>query len=66
MSVEATRWLQAAYDGGLRNAQLEQLHLAHQLFDTGTTEMALEELREHLSWRVKRGRATCDQCSECG
>ena len=61
ISFEATRWLQAAYDGGLRDAQL---HLAHLLFDMGTTEMALEELREHLSWRVKRGRATCDGCGQ--
>ncbi len=50
---EAAKWLQAALDGGLPFAKL---HLAHL---TDAEDAALAHLKEHLSWRVQRGRDTC-------
>jgi tetratricopeptide (TPR) repeat protein len=58
---EATRWLQAAFDGGVGFAKL---HLAHLTFDAGQEDAALAHLKEHLSWLVQRGRATCAGCRQ--
>jgi len=52
---EAAKWLQAAFDGG---RQFAILHLAHLTFFAGQEDAALAHLKEHLSWRVQRGRAT--------
>ena len=56
---EAAKWLQAALDGGQPFASL---HLAHLSFDAGQEDAALAHLKEHLSWRVQRGRDTCGGC----
>jgi hypothetical protein len=56
---EAAKWLQAAFDGGRPFAKL---HLAHLTFDAGQGDAALAHLKEHLSWRVQRGRGTCAGC----
>jgi len=53
---EAAKWLQAAFDGGHAFARL---HLAHLTFYAGQEDAALAHLKEHLSWRVQRGRDTC-------
>jgi tetratricopeptide (TPR) repeat protein len=53
---EAAKWLQAALDGGRPFANL---HLAHLTFFAGQEDAALAHLKEHLSWRVQRGRDTC-------
>jgi hypothetical protein len=49
---EAAKWLLAAFDGG---KEFANLHLAH-LTDAGQEDAALAHLKEHLSWRVQRGR----------
>jgi tetratricopeptide (TPR) repeat protein len=56
---EAAKWLQAALDGGHAFAKL---HLARLTFDAGQDDAALAHLKEHLSWRVQRGRYTCGGC----
>jgi hypothetical protein len=56
---EAAKWLQAALDGGCPFANL---HLAHLTFYAGQEDAALARLKEHLSWRVQRGRDTCAGC----
>ena len=53
---EAAKWLQAVFDGGRPFAKL---HLAHLTFYAGQEDAALAHLKEHLSWRVQRGRDTC-------
>jgi tetratricopeptide (TPR) repeat protein len=53
---EAAKWLQAAFDGGRPCAKL---HLAHLTYFVGQEDAALAHLKEHFSWRVQRGRATC-------
>ena len=53
---EAAKWLQAALDVGRPFANL---HLAHLTFYAGQEDAALAHLKEHLSWRVHRGRDTC-------
>jgi tetratricopeptide (TPR) repeat protein len=58
---EAAKWLQAAFDGG---HELAKLHLAHLTFDAGQEDAALAHLKEHLSWRVQRGRDTCAGCEQ--
>ena len=58
---ESAKWLQAALDGGHPFANL---HLAHLTFYAGQEDAALAHLKEHLSWRVQRGRATCDGCGQ--
>jgi tetratricopeptide (TPR) repeat protein len=58
---EASKWLQVALDGGLPFAKL---HLAHLTFDAGQEDAALADLKEHLSWRVQRGRDTCAGCGQ--
>ena len=58
---EAAQWLQAALDSGHPFAKL---HLAHLAFDAGLQEAALAHLKEHLSWRVQRGRDTCAGCGQ--
>jgi hypothetical protein len=50
---EAAKWLQAAFDGGRPFANL---HLMHLTFYAGQEDSALAHLKEHLSWRVQRGR----------
>jgi len=57
---EAARWLQAASDGGRPFANL---HLSHLTFCADQEDAALAHLKEHLSWRVQRGR---DACAGCG
>jgi hypothetical protein len=58
---EAAKWLQAAFDSGHIFAKL---HLAHLTFDAGQEDVALAHLKEHLSWRVQRGRGTCAGCGQ--
>ena len=58
---EAAKWLQAAFDGGRPFAKL---HLAHLTFFAGQEDAALAHLKEHLSWRVQRGRDTCGGCGQ--
>jgi tetratricopeptide (TPR) repeat protein len=58
---EAAQWLQAAFDGG---DPFAKLHLAHLTFATGQEDAALAHLKEHLSWRVQRGRDTCAGCGQ--
>jgi tetratricopeptide (TPR) repeat protein len=58
---EAAKWLQAALDGGHAFAQL---HLAHLTFYADQEDAALAHLKEHLSWRVQRGRDTCGGCGQ--
>jgi tetratricopeptide (TPR) repeat protein len=62
---EAAKWLQAALDGGEGFAKL---HLAHLTTgggeDAGQEDAALAHLKEHLSWRVQRGRDTCAGCGQ--
>jgi hypothetical protein len=53
---EAAKWLQAVLDGGRPFANL---HLAHLTFEVGQEDAALAHFKEHLSWRVQRGRGTC-------
>jgi len=56
---QAAKWLQAALDG---RHPFAKLHLAHLTFYAGQEEAALIHLKEHLSWRVQRGRDTrCGQ-----
>jgi hypothetical protein len=50
---EAAKWLQAAFDGCRPFANL---HLAHLTFYAGQEDAELAHLKEHLSWRVQRGR----------
>ncbi len=38
--------------------------LAKPHFDAGQEDAALAHLKEHLSWRVKRGRDTCAGCGQ--
>jgi hypothetical protein len=59
--LEAAKWLQAALDGGDAFAKLHQAHLT---FYAGQEEAALGLLKEHLSWRVQRGRDTCAGCGQ--
>jgi tetratricopeptide (TPR) repeat protein len=58
---EAAKWLQAALDGG---REFAQLHLAYITFEAGQDDAALVHLKEHLSWRVQRGRDTCAGCGQ--
>jgi len=58
---EGAKWLQAALDGGHRFAKL---HLAHLTFYAGQEDAALAHLKEHLSWRVQRGRDTYAGCGQ--
>jgi len=58
---EAAKWLQAAFDGGRPFAKL---HLAHLTFYAGQEDATLAHLKEHLSWRVQRGRDTCAGCGQ--
>ena len=58
---EAVKWLQAALDGGRPFAKL---HLAHLALYAGQEDAALAHLKEHLSWRVQRGRDTCAGCGQ--
>jgi tetratricopeptide (TPR) repeat protein len=58
---EAAKWLQAAFDGGCASAKL---HLAHLTFEADQEDAALAHLKEHLSWRVQRGRDTCGGCGQ--
>jgi hypothetical protein len=58
---EAAKWLQVAFDSGHKFAKL---HLAHLTFDAGQEDAALAHLKEHLSWRVQRGRGTCAGCGQ--
>jgi hypothetical protein len=57
----AEKWLQAAFDGGRKHAQL---HLAYLFFDAGQPGKALEHLVRHLSWHVKKGRGACAGCMQ--
>jgi hypothetical protein len=57
---EAAKWLQAAFDGGRPFAKL---HLAH-LTNAGQEDAVLAHLKEHLSYRVQRGRDTCAGCGQ--
>jgi len=57
---EAAKWLRAAFDGG---HALARLHMAHLTFHAGQEDAALAHLKEHLSWRLQRGR---DACAGCG
>ena len=59
---EAAKWLQAALDGGRPFAKLHLAHLT--FFDAGQEDAALAHLKEHLSWRVQRGRDTCAGCGQ--
>ena len=56
---EAAKWLQAAFDGCRPFANL---HLAHLTFYAGQEDAELAHLKEHLSWRLQRGRYTCAGC----
>jgi hypothetical protein len=58
---ETAKWLQTALDGGHQSAKL---HLAHLTWDAGQEDTALAHLKEHLSWSVQRGRATCAGCGQ--
>jgi hypothetical protein len=58
---EASKWLQAALDGG---RQFAKLHLAHLTFYADQEDAALAHLKEHLSWRMQRGRDTCAGCGQ--
>ena len=58
---EAAKCLQAAFDGG---DPMAKLHLAHLAFGSGQEDVALTHLKEHLSWRVQRGRDTCAGCEQ--
>jgi hypothetical protein len=58
---EAAKRLQAAFDDGRPFANL---HLAHLTFYAGQEDAALAHLKEHLSWRVQRGRDTCAGCGQ--
>ncbi len=58
---EAAKWLQAAFDDGRPFAKL---HLAHLTFYAGQEDAALAHLKEHLSWRVQRGRHICAGCGQ--
>ena len=58
---EAEKWLQAAFDGGRPFAKL---HLSRLTFEAGQEDAALAHLKEHLSWRVQRGRDTCAGCGQ--
>jgi hypothetical protein len=58
---EAAKWLQAAWDGGRPFANL---HLAHLTLYAGQEDASLAHLKEHLSWRVQRGRDTCAGCGQ--
>ena len=40
-----------------------KLHLTHLTFDASQEDTSLAHLKEHLSWRVQRGR---DPCAGCG
>ena len=53
--------LQAAFDGG---DPFAHLHLAHLTYNAGREDAALAHLKEHLSWRVQRGRDTCAGCGQ--
>jgi len=58
---EAEKWLRAAVDSG---HQFAKLHLAHLVFYAGQEDAALAHLKEHLSWRVQRGRVICAGCGQ--
>jgi hypothetical protein len=45
-------------------AAFAKLHLAHLNFIAGQEDAALARLKEHLSWRVQRGRDTCAGCGQ--
>jgi hypothetical protein len=53
-------------DGGHAFAKLHLvMHLAHLTrFDAGQEDAALAHLKEHLSWRVQRGRDICAGCGQ--
>jgi hypothetical protein len=59
---EAAKWLQAAVDGGHAFAKLHLAHLTR--FEAGQEDAALAHLKEHLSWRVQRGRDICAGCGQ--
>ena len=59
---EAAKWLQAALDGGHAFAKLHLAQLT--FFDAGQEDAALAHLKEHLSWRVQRGRHICAGCGQ--
>jgi hypothetical protein len=58
---EVAKWLQAAFDGGRPFAKL---HLTHLAFYAGQEDAVMAHLKEHLSWRMQRGRDTCDWCGQ--
>jgi len=56
---EAAKWLQAAF----RWSSICKTAPGAPRFDAGKGDAALAHLKEHLSWRVRRG---CDTCAGCG
>jgi hypothetical protein len=63
-SYEAAKWLQAAFDGGRPIANLTWRTSPFILIYAGQEDAALAHLKEHLSWRVQRGRDTCAGCGQ--
>jgi hypothetical protein len=57
----AEQWLQCAWNMGEMYAAL---HLALLFFDVGEDDKALTYLKEHLAWRVQRGRDVCNGCGQ--
>ena len=60
---EATKWLQAAFDGG-HGCPFAKLHLAHLTFIAGQEDAALAHLKEHLSLLVQVSRHVCAGCGQ--
>jgi hypothetical protein len=62
---EAATWLKTALAAGCGSASL---HLAHLAFDAGvegdTEDMALDHLKDYLSWLVAQGRDRCHGCEQ--
>ena len=40
------------------------MHLAHLAFDAGVEDLALDHLKDYLSWLVARGRDWCEGCCQ--
>ena len=40
------------------------MHLAHLAFDAGVEDLALDHLKDYLSWLVARGRVRCAGCCQ--
>jgi len=58
---KAATWLETARAAGHGDASL---HLAHLAFDAGVEDLALDLLKDFLSWLVARGRDWCVGCRQ--